>query len=141
MLKPVGLARSIGYDNLLWKELCQNTWMNPYFFHLDLANHGGLLRLWYNWNAHRQLSTTEVIALFERHIWRLIYITFSNLEGIPSIVASPRTLFTRRTQECYSTARLVHYSSSVGNFKLIGIKQVSRVEHIVFDYTRQPWAS
>lgn len=138
-IKTSRYARSLCYDTFLWKKLCYRTWHDPTLMLTDLSTAASSLTIWYNWNSNNRLSSTQVVDIFRNNIWRLIYITLHILDHVPSVVHSPDSFFLQRSSECFPATRSVRYKSSLGNFKLIGVNQVTRVEYTVFNYIMQPY--
>ena len=131
-------ARVISYDNLLWKNICFNTWSDPNFFMINLEVLARNLRKWLNKISGSGIGTVLALDIYKKNIWRLIYIALDTLDLIPSISIG-RTLLAERSIECFPGTRSFPYTSTVGSFKLVGVRRVSRIEYTVHSCVIKPW--
>jgi len=130
--------RRIAYDNLLWKDICFSTWRDPNFIIIDLDGLPRSLRKWFNQMSDTVISSDLALDIYRANIWRLKYIALDSLDSVPSIVIG-RRFIGERSMECFPTKRSVTYTSRAGVFQLVGVKCVSRIEHVVHNYDEKPW--
>ena len=124
-------ARILSFNNIVWKMLCSRTFENPNLFNVDLNRNHYWLSKYFGGKPFKEMLL--------KHLWRIVFIAMHQLERMPSVVHSTAAHHCREISECLSSAVRMQVKSSKGLIRLNGVKQVSCVEFVVYNYDIRSW--
>ena len=124
-------ARAICLDNVVWRMLCFRTFQDPNIFNVDFRMNSCWKR--------KYLLGNSIEETLSQHYWRHVFIVLYQFERTQSVVHSTALHHSRRLSECHGSSLELTVESSKGIIILKGIRQVSCVEFVVYNYDIQSW--